>query len=143
MERGEWPENWPAILEPLRDHALTLEGPLQPARHYGISFPNRDVFEVAWPHLVKLKSQGAPILLKRGPSFWLKDDAEAGVCVHVPPKGQEPRPFDDEGGLWGSIYLELVVDGEIVDLNRVPLPPDTPILDQRFPVEDPSDKGGD
>jgi hypothetical protein len=25
-----------------------------------------------------------------------------------------------------------VVDGEIVDLNRIPLPPDTPIIDERF-----------
>jgi hypothetical protein len=26
----------------------------------------------------------------------------------------------------------LVVDGKIVDLNRIPLPPDTPIIDERF-----------
>jgi hypothetical protein len=24
------------------------------------------------------------------------------------------------------------VDGDIVDLNRIPLPPDTPIIDERF-----------
>jgi hypothetical protein len=34
---------------------------------------------------------------------------------------------------WGhTTFLELVVDGEIVDLNRIPLPPDTPIIDERF-----------
>jgi hypothetical protein len=32
----------------------------------------------------------------------------------------------------GKIYIELIVDGEIVDLNRIPLPPDTPIIDERF-----------
>jgi hypothetical protein len=26
----------------------------------------------------------------------------------------------------------LIVDGDIVDLNRIPLPPDTPIIDERF-----------
>jgi len=26
----------------------------------------------------------------------------------------------------------LVVDGEIVDLTRIPLPADTPIVDERF-----------
>jgi hypothetical protein len=26
----------------------------------------------------------------------------------------------------------LIVDGEIVDLNRISLPPDTPIIDERF-----------
>ena len=31
-----------------------------------------------------------------------------------------------------TTYIELVVDGEIVDLNRIPLPPDTPIIDERF-----------
>ena len=28
--------------------------------------------------------------------------------------------------------IELVVDGEIVDLNRIRLPADTPIIDKRF-----------
>lgn len=30
------------------------------------------------------------------------------------------------------IDIELVVDGDIVDLNRIPLPADTPIIDTRF-----------
>ena len=29
-------------------------------------------------------------------------------------------------------YIELIVDGKIVDLNRIPLPADTPIIDKRF-----------
>ena len=29
-------------------------------------------------------------------------------------------------------FIELVVDGNIVDLNRIPLPADTPIIDERF-----------
>ena len=29
-------------------------------------------------------------------------------------------------------FIELVVDGNVVDLNRIPLPPDTPIIDLRF-----------
>jgi hypothetical protein len=31
-----------------------------------------------------------------------------------------------------TIFIELVVDGKIVDLNRIPLPRDTPIIDERF-----------
>ena len=31
-----------------------------------------------------------------------------------------------------TTYLELVVDGEVVDLNRLPLPADAVILDERF-----------
>jgi hypothetical protein len=30
------------------------------------------------------------------------------------------------------IDIELVVDGDIVDLNRIGLPMDTPIIDKRF-----------
>ena len=31
-----------------------------------------------------------------------------------------------------TTFIELVVDGDVVDLNRIPLPPDTPIIDERF-----------
>jgi hypothetical protein len=34
-----------------------------------------------------------------------------------------------------SRMAELIVDGQIVDLNRIALPPDTPIVDQRFAEE--------
>jgi hypothetical protein len=33
--------------------------------------------------------------------------------------------------LW-TTYIELIVDGHVVDLNRIPLPADTPIIDRRF-----------
>jgi hypothetical protein len=31
-----------------------------------------------------------------------------------------------------TTYIELIVDVEIVDLNRIQLPVDTPIIDERF-----------
>lgn len=31
-----------------------------------------------------------------------------------------------------TTYMELAVDGNIVDLNRIVLPADTPIIDERF-----------
>ena len=54
----------------------------------------------------------------------------AGVLVH---EGQR------EQSLW--THIELVVDGEIVDLNRIRLPADTPIIDERF--EDDESKSAD
>ena len=33
--------------------------------------------------------------------------------------------------MW-TTYIELIVDGDIVDLNRIPLPADTPVIDMRF-----------
>jgi hypothetical protein len=34
--------------------------------------------------------------------------------------------------IWARTEIELVVDGNIVDLNRIPLPADTSIIDKRF-----------
>ena len=137
---GTWPKSWPKELEPLRKQARTLEGPLPPDdRHYAIRFTNRDEFESAWPYILKLKSQGASIHLVRAPNFSLGEKNKAGVVVHCPPADQEePGATKDRGATNGkgrginSTYIELVVDGEIVDLNRIPLPADTPISDERF-----------
>jgi hypothetical protein len=119
--KGTWPNTWPKELEPLRKQASTFEGPLAPHQHYAITFTNREEFESAWPHLLKVKSKGAAIRLVRGPNFFLGKQVKAGVVVHSPPAGQAD-----------ATYIELVVDGDIVDLNRIPLPADTPINDERF-----------
>jgi hypothetical protein len=133
-DHGSWPANWPEELEPLRKSARTLEGPSRPLLQYAIPFTKREEFESAWPHLLKVKSKGAPIVLTRGPSFWLGKEQNAGVCVHTPPEGQAPiADGKDANGNWEkTIYIELIVDSEVIDLNRIPLPPDTPILDKRF-----------
>jgi hypothetical protein len=134
VNRGTWPDDWPKELEKLRERSRTLEGPKQPSLNYAISFKTRDEFEAAWPYLLKVKTKGAPIVLRRGPSFWFENEKNAGVCVHTPPKGQVPiADGKDAKGNWEATkYIELIVDGEIVDLNRILLPPDTPIIDERF-----------
>ncbi len=132
---GTWPESWPKELEPLRKQSRTLVGPLVEYRNYAIPFTKREEFEAAWPHLLSLKTKGAPVVLRRGPSFWFgRSEKDAGVCVHTPPEGQTPiADGKDAKGNWEqTIYIELIVDGSIVDLNRIPLPADTPIIDERF-----------
>lgn len=120
-EKGNWPESWPKELEPLRKQSRTLVGPRVEYRNYAIPFTKREAFESAWPHLLKVNSKGAAVRLTRAPNFFLGEHVKAGVIVHGPPLGQT-----------GTTSVELVVDGEIVDLNRIPLPADTPIHDQRF-----------
>ena len=134
-DRGSWPESWPKELEPLRKQARTLVGPLVEYQHYAIPFAKREEFEAAWPHLLSVMTKGAPVVLRRGPSFWLGKDA--GVCIHTPPNGEAPiADGKDAKGNWEqTIYIELIVDGSIVDLNRIPLPADTPIIDVRFKDE--------
>jgi hypothetical protein len=78
----------------------------------------------------------------RDSKFYLGKNAIAGVVVHSPSPGNEKHPAALEASIAGATdervrwmnttYIELVVDGDIVDLNRVQLPPDTLIIDERF-----------
>ncbi len=139
---GTWPKSWPKELEPFRMQARTLVGPEAPLEHYLIPFTDREQFESAWPHFLKVKSKGAPIILVRGPKTNFMEIKPAGVLIHSPPRGQNAIPATREAPIAGvsnvrerwmnTTYIELVVDGNIVDLNRLPLPAGTPIIDERF-----------
>lgn len=139
-DHGAWPKSWPAELEPIRKQARTLVGPDIASRHYQIPFTKREEFEAAWPHFLKVKTKGAPIILVRGPKTDFFAIKPAGLLIHSPPtddKGTDPvdqiPAQDDSRSTWmNATFFELVVDGEIVDLNRIPLPADTPIIDERF-----------
>lgn len=128
---GDWPKSWPKELEPLRKQSRTLDGPLDPQLHYAIHFTKREEFEAAWPHILKVKGKGAPIHLVRGVNFFLGKEAKAGVVIHEPPPDQQKKA-DAPGNAEHTYFIELVVDGQIVDLNRIPLPAGTPIIDERF-----------
>ncbi|QDU47004.1 hypothetical protein Mal52_55320 [Symmachiella dynata] len=139
---GDWPKDWPQELEPLRKQARTFEGPMFPQVNYAIPFTTREEFEAAWPHILKVKTEGAPIVLRRGPSFWLDGKGDAGVCIHTlqahgAPKDKVDAALEEAkkrgAKSWiNTTYIELIVDGKIVDLNRIPLPAETLIVDERF-----------
>jgi hypothetical protein len=138
---GAWPQTWPKELEPLRKQAGTIQGSLVDLVIHHIPFSKREDFEAAWPHLLKVKTKGAPIVLVRSPgTHWHFGKTTAGVLIHCPPGGKDPDPpvgpnerVSNVIDRWlYSTWIELVVDGQIVDLNRIALPPDTPIVDQRF-----------
>ena len=135
--KGEWPKDWPAELEPLREHSQTRVVAKAATREYCIPFTNRQDFEAAWPHLLKVKTKNAPIFLIRPPKTGFLAGKTAGVYVHSPPEhtSMPESPVDSENvierWMW-TTYIYLIVDGDVVDLNRVPIPPDTPIVDERF-----------
>src|SRR5438132_171504 len=93
-DKGTWPKSWPKELEPLRKQARTFEGPLAPHQHYAIPFTKREEFESAWPHLLKVKSKGAPIILLRKMTFF--QVKPAGVLIHSPPTGTDKRANPEE-----------------------------------------------
>ncbi len=139
MDRGEWPTAWPKELEVLRNGSRTLVGPIVANRHYAIPFTSQAEFEKLWPYLLSVKTKDAPVVLVKGPNFFLGKDAKAGVVVHSPPDGQEQNPSTPEKPINSSnvherwmytTYIELVVDGDIVDLNRINLSP--VVVDERF-----------
>ena len=135
-DEGTWPKTWPKELEPLRKQAKTLVGPVVLQSHYLIPFTNREQFEAAWPNLLRVKTKGAPIILVRGPKTDFFEIKPAGVIVRSPPAGTPEAPISGTDNVrvrWmNTTYIELAVDGNIVDLNRIPLPEDTPIIDDRF-----------
>ena len=133
-DKGEWPSTWPKELEVLRKGSRTLVGPMVENRHYAIPFADREQFEKIWPHLLSVKTKDAPVILVKGPNFFLGKDAKAGVVVHSPPAGQENAPTPDKTKvherLMQATYIELVVDGNIIDLNRINL--SNVVVDERF-----------
>jgi hypothetical protein len=140
-DKGTWPQSWPKELEPLRKQSQTLQGSQLNLVFYEIPFTNREDFESAWPHILKIKSKGAPIVLLKSPDNWLGDGIKAGVRIKAPPPEAVKRVMPDapedstkaiELPEWARTEIQLIVDGDIVDLNRIPLPDNTLFMDRRF-----------
>ncbi|MHC4479199.1 MAG: hypothetical protein ACYTEL_26560 [Planctomycetota bacterium] len=193
---GRWPDSWPKELEPLRKQAKTVRvGHGIQETVYVIGFRNREAFEKAWPHILKVKSPSAPLILENSPFKYHVSGTESvtGVMILAPcsgfgggryspdaetyedvdelvKEGKVPRASawlleilsgkselaeyvtavrtEDGKKRWvdvrqldeeaigfrnrARIDIILITDGEIVDLNRIPLPAETPIIDNRF-----------
>ncbi len=171
---GNWPDDWPQALEPCRKLARTLDVATGTAETiYEIPFSKREEFERAWPHILAVKSEGAPLILVASPhTSAISEPMRSGVRVVGPPErvtykslvdGRAITPGPpwpksawlasgvlaeyvmlDEGGTWipwesdhrrqmrARTDIMLVCDGKVVDLNRIALPPNTPVVDRRF-----------
>jgi len=199
-KEGIWPDTWPKELEKFRKQSQTCSGFLCIKEcWHEIIFQNREEFEQAWPHILKLKTKGAPLIIENtknssihprnvptmlragipGVRILCSDSGAASTHRLFSELTQEtrptpwretwPTPWPDyiklpSGGLpeyvvfqdgkWvaadikkftgelgpkgegiyfrARVDIVLISDGKIVDLNRIPLPPDTPIIDKRF-----------
>lgn len=141
-DKGTWPATWPKELEPLRGQAKSYTGSLVNRTFHEIRFTTRDQFEAAWPHLLKIKTDKAPIFLSRSPVEYL-GPMESGVRVWMALPTSKPMPPGPLAGVknererWMyATHIELIVDGKIVDLNRIKLPPDAPVVDERFDMKE-------
>ena len=174
-DEGRWPDTWPEELDALRAQARTMDfGFGIRATVYEIPFTSSEQFEAAWPHILEVKSKGAPLILAPPPAKNAMFPMDAGVRICAPVKGGvserpdgkwlkvgPPWPDDiksesgvlpksvmNKNGKWvaadagdvedprllyrARVDIVLVVDGQIVDLNWIPLPANTPIIDKRF-----------
>lgn len=203
QDRGAWPADWPAELEPLRDVSRTIGvGTGIQEDIYEIPIADRETFERIWPVILKLHTFGGRIMLTKageGPHpNWgeILNNKQAAVRIYAPSGGYMSKeatdpnvPVDYEAlikagkalkaaapwpaelvGAHGElpeyvvarkgedgrltwqpgdpyaagdqrfegfynrarIDIELVVDGDIIDLNRTQLPNESTVRDLRF-----------
>jgi hypothetical protein len=91
------------------------------------------VFGPPWPDSALLPDGQLPEYVKMGDA-----DGEKTWIPATLPRGNEV-PFP--GFMYRArIDMELVVDGKIIDLNRIQIPPDTPIIDKRWPAKESKDE---
>jgi hypothetical protein len=137
VDRGLWPTTWPPELDSLRETSRTIDGPLGGFVRYEISFTKRGDFESAWPHLLKLRSPEYPLTLVRSPhkgsGAAQGRSMNAGVILSSWPTSVSDVNAKTKRSETTAIVL--VVDGDIVDLNRIQLPENTLIQDERFKVD--------
>ena len=132
--QGNWPQAWPQELHSLRKQSTTIAGPSLAQQKHIIPFTEREQFEAAWPHLLKVRTPGSAITLRLVSSTKPTGSGQRAhprVLVQVSPRPREQpatdvRPED-------SVTIVVYVDGNIINLNRIELPADTPIIDERFP----------
>jgi hypothetical protein len=139
--REEFEKLWPIILKlkdkkaPLR--LRSIEKSIKKGRLFNSDKPVVRVFShvyPAWPshHPGGMKLRPAP----PWPDSIKSPTGELPEYVVMSEDGNTWIPFEKEKPR-GFMYrarteIELVVDGTIIDLNRILLPPDTPIIDRRF-----------
>jgi hypothetical protein len=64
-----------------------------------------------------------------------------GEKTWIPATIEKPHNIEIGKGPLSSLFrarvdIELIIDGKIIDLNRIRIPSDTPIIDKRWPAEE-------
>ncbi|MCC6794255.1 MAG: hypothetical protein IT366_03995 [Candidatus Hydrogenedentes bacterium] len=82
------PDSWPAELQTFNDRTKVrgVSHGIQET-DYEILFYSAEEFEKAWPHILSLKSKGAPLILDKGPSYYAVSGStlKTGVRILCPP----------------------------------------------------------
>lgn len=108
------------IHAPLTGKLATPTGSLYPAGAES-SVPNGKFLRIGppWPDQIKTESGALPAYVEQVDGKWKA----------YPPQPRQDPPRDLRRA---RTDIELIVDGTIVDLNRIPLPPRATVVDKRF-----------
>jgi hypothetical protein len=115
LGHGDWPDNWPEELEPLRERSTTTTGfDLFSELHqdyYEIPLYSRSEVDRIWPSILKVRSKGSPITAGRLNSG--SDDPEpvATIRIYVAPAMlfSSPPLRDEAGNTLSSERVDLWV----------------------------------
>lgn len=128
------------ILSPLTGTLVNPEGIIYPPSAES-AFPDVNFLRIGppWPEDIRSESGGLPecVIYENGKWAPYTDEMQK---VFEKLEEEEIKRKEKMHDVIRPYYfrqrarveIELVVDGDIVDLNRIPLPPDTPIIDKRF-----------
>jgi hypothetical protein len=141
--REEFERIWPTILQlksygaPLRLHSV--EGTSGTAG--GLFTSGKPVVRVYTPAYEGMTQKPGGKMLRSGPPWPESINGPTGLLPEYVtisedgttwvPAGDAVKGFKNRA----RVEIELVVDANVIDLNRIHLPPDTPILDYRQPLE--------
>lgn len=112
------------ILSPLTGTLVTPKGTHYPPGAESV-IPDGKFLKIGppWPDHIRSESGALPKYVVYGDGKWISYNDK---------KAKEYYTKKEYNIRRSRIDIELVVDGNIVDLNRIPLPLDTPIIDKRF-----------
>jgi hypothetical protein len=124
-----FPAGWPVELGPYLNDAWENELGLSKNSEYVIPFQDRERFERAWPLILAIKrAEGSLTLYRAGETGPGLPTRLEGPSVRVIAPTHWSRSLDQD-----RVDIMLVVDGKVIDLNRIPLPRNTLIIDRRWP----------
>ena len=112
------------ILAPLTGELITPKGGHYPPSAEGI-VTNIALLKIGPPWSDDLKSKSGAL-----PEFVVYDNGR--WAAYSVTNRRTDSPIRERFIMRARTDVELIVDGDIVDLNRISLPPNTPVVDKRF-----------
>jgi hypothetical protein len=134
-KREEFEKAWPEILE-LKTKGAPLILEKSPSK-YNISGTTVETgIRILWPSMQSVKMDDGTVLRASPIDFASLKSPNGEQPEYVIAKDSKWIPFDGkdrtESRHRARVDIVLITDANIVDLNRIPLPAETPIIDKRF-----------